>query len=77
MESGKPERYGSEYKRNGVSNLLTIFEPFEGKRHVEVTEQRTKNDWADCMKMIVDELYPDAKKITIVMDNLSMGRGEK
>ena len=44
MESGKPERYDSEYKRNGVSNLFMIFEPFGGKRHVQVTEQRTKND---------------------------------
>jgi hypothetical protein len=71
MEPGKPMRFDSEYKRNGVSNLFMIFEPFKGKRHVRVTEQRTKKDWADCMKMIVDELYPDAKKITIVMDNLN------
>lgn len=71
MEPGKPERYDSEYERKGVSNLFMIFEPFEGKRHVEVTEQRTKKDWADCMKMIVDELYPDARRITIVMDNLN------
>lgn len=71
MRSGKVERYDSEYVRNGVSNLFMIFEPFEGKRHVEVTEQRTKKDWAYCMKMIVDELYPNAKKITIVMDNLN------
>lgn len=71
MKSGSPERYDSEYVRNGVSNLFMIFEPFEGKRHVEVTEQRTKKDWAHCMKKIVDELYPNAKKITIVMDNLN------
>ncbi len=71
MEPGKPMRYDSEYKRNGVSNLFMIFEPFKGTRHVQVTEQRTKKDWADCMKMIVDELYPNAKKITIVMDNLN------
>lgn len=71
MEPGKPMRYDSEYKRNGVSNLFMIFEPLAGKRHVEVTEQRTKKDWAECMKMIVDELYPNARKITIVMDNLN------
>jgi hypothetical protein len=73
MKCGKPKRYDSEYKRNGVSNLfmIMIFEPLGGKRHVQVTEQRTKKDWAECMKMIVDELYPDAKKITIVMDNLN------
>jgi len=71
MEAGKPMRFDSEYKRNGTSNLFMIFEPFGGKRHIQVTEQRTKKDWADCMKMIVDELYPNAKKITIVMDNLN------
>lgn len=71
MKPGNPERYDSEYKRNGVSNLFMIFEPFEGKRHVEVKEQRTKKDWAHCMKKIVDELYPNAKRITIVMDNLN------
>jgi hypothetical protein len=71
MKPGTPERYDSEYVRNGVSNLFMIFEPFEGKRHIEVTEQRTKKDWAHCMKMIVDELHPNAKKITIVMDNLN------
>ncbi len=71
IASGKPERYDSEYKRNGVSNLFMIFEPLRGKRHVKVTERRTKKDWADCMKMIVEELYPEAKKITIVMDNLN------
>jgi hypothetical protein len=71
MKPGQTERFDSEYKRNGVSNLFMIFEPFKGKRHVQVTEQRTKKDWADCIKMIVDDLYPDAKKITIVMDNLN------
>ena len=59
------------YKRNGVSNLFMIFEPLKGKRHVEVTDRRTKADWAKCMKQIVDELYPEAEKITIVMDNLN------
>lgn len=63
--------YDSEYKRTGISNLFMIFELLGGKRHVKVTEQRTKKDWAECMKMVVDELYPEAKKITIVMDNLN------
>lgn len=71
MMPGIPKRYDSEYKRNGVSNLFMIFEPLKGKRHVEVTEQRTKKDWAECMKKIVDEIYPQAKKITIIMDNLN------
>ena len=48
-----------------------IFEPLQGKRHVKVTDRRTKVDWAECMKFIVDELYPEALKITVVMDNLN------
>jgi len=68
---GNLAKYDSEYKRNGVSNLFMIFEPLKGKRHVEVTERRTKEDWAKCMQMIVDELYPQALKVTVVMDNLN------
>jgi len=71
MKPGKCTRFDSEYKRNGTSNLFMIFEPLTGKRHVEITERRTKKDWADCIKMLVDELYPNAKRITIVMDNLN------
>lgn len=71
MKPGISEKYDSEYERNGTSNLFMIFEPLKGKRYIEVTEQRTKKDWADCIKKIVDELYPDAKRITIVMDNLN------
>lgn len=71
MKPGEPIRYDSEYERNGVSNLFMIFEPLVGKRHVKVTDQRTKKDWAECIKLIVDELYPQAEKITIVMDNLN------
>jgi hypothetical protein len=71
MKPGVVLKYDSEYVRNGVSNLFMIFEPLKGQRKVLVTDQRTKLDWAMCMRTIVDELYPDAKKITIVMDNLN------
>lgn len=71
MREGSIEKYDSEYIRNGVSNLFMIFEPLKGKRHVQVTDRRTKQDFAKCMKYIVDELYPEAPKITIVMDNLN------
>ncbi|GAG64530.1 unnamed protein product, partial [marine sediment metagenome] len=64
-------RYDYEYKRNGVANLFMIFEPLAGKRHVKVTERRTKKDWAVCMRQIVDEIYPDAKQLVLVMDNLN------
>jgi transposase len=71
MRQGSVEKHDNEYIRNGVSNLFMIFEPLQGKRHVQVTDRRTKQDFAKCMKYIVDELYPQALRITIVMDNLN------
>ena len=71
VRPGDVAKFDSEYQRNGVSNLFMIFEPLRGKRYVKVTDRRTKMDWAECMKFIVDELYPQALKLTIVMDNLN------
>jgi hypothetical protein len=71
IRPGDVAKFNSEYQRKGVSNLFMIFEPLQGKRHVKVTDRRTKIDWAECMKFIVDELYPDALKVTVVMDNLN------
>jgi DDE superfamily endonuclease len=71
LKPGHIEKYDSEYQRNGVSNLFMIFEPLRGKRQVRVTDRRTKRDWAECIKYIVDELYPEAEKITLIMDNLN------
>ena len=68
---GQVARYDYEYKREGVRNLFMFFEPLAGQRHVEVTERRTKIDWAHCMQQLVDELYPDAIRIRVVMDNLN------
>jgi transposase len=61
----------SEYIRGGVSNIFMFFEPLAGKRYIEVTDQRTSIDFADAMKLLVDELYPSVPKITVVMDNLN------
>lgn len=71
IEPGKPERYDYQYERNGVSNLFMFFEPLGNWRHVEVTEQRTAIDYAQQMKYLVDERYPDALKITIIHDQLN------
>jgi hypothetical protein len=68
---GQVARYDYEYKREGVRNLFMFFEPLAGRRHVKVTERRTKVDWAHCMKQLVDELYPDAICIRVVQDNLN------
>ena len=69
MEQGKDKRVDYEYIRHGVVNIFMANEPLRGQRLVEVTEFKTKKDWAKFIKRISDEMYPDAKKITLVMDN--------
>jgi len=68
---GQVERYDYEYERHGTRNIFMFLEPLAGKRHVTVTETRTKQDFAHCMKWLVDEGYPDAERIRLVLDNLS------
>jgi hypothetical protein len=70
-EPGQPGRYDHEYQRNGVSNLFMLFAPLQGWRHVKVTDRRTQVDWAQCMKELSDVHFPQAEKITVVMDNLN------
>lgn len=71
IEPGKPERYDTEYDRNGVSNIFMIFEPLAGWRHVEITDHRTAIDWAHQVKELVDGRYKEADKIVLVQDNLN------
>jgi len=66
-QPGRPEKYDTEYERNGVSNLFLFFEPLTGKRYVNVTEQRTAVDWAQQIQELVDSRYPHAERITLVM----------
>jgi hypothetical protein len=68
---GQPERYDYEYVRNGVQNLFMFFAPLHNWRHVKVTERRTKDDWAACMRDLVDMHFPQAKRIRVVEDNLN------
>ena len=70
-QAGQPQRVDYEYKREGVADLFMFFEPLLGKRFVKVTDQRTRKDWAQAMKELADFLYPLAKKIVVVMDNLN------
>ena len=69
IEPGKEARVDYEYIRHGVANIFMANEPLKGRRTVEITEQKTKEDWAEFIQKIADETYPDAKKITLVMDN--------
>ena len=68
---GRPARVDYEYVRNGTANLFMLFEPLAGRRRVKVTRRRTKKDWACCVKELVDQMYPSAERIVLVMDNLN------
>ena len=70
-QPGAAMAYDYEYERNGVSNLFMLFAPLEGWRRVEVTDRRTKADWARVVKQLVDEDYPHKDRIVLVMDNLN------
>ena len=70
-EPGSPERFDTEYERNGTCNIFMFFEPLSGKRFVDITGSRTAIDWAQQVRTLVDERYPDASKILLVMDNLN------
>jgi hypothetical protein len=71
MEPGQPMRIDYEYERQGTANLFMCFEPLAGRRHVDVTQRRTALDFAKVVRKIVDEDYPQAEKIVLVMDNLN------
>ncbi len=68
---GRVECRDYEYVRNGTANLFMLVEPLRGWRQVNVTRRRTKLDFAQQMKELVDVHYPEAKKLTLVMDNLN------
>lgn len=70
-QPGQPERYDYEYEREGVANLFMFMEPLAGKRHVKVTDRRTKVDWAEAMRDLADVYDPEAEMIVVVLDNLN------
>ncbi len=66
---GSPTKQDYEYARCGVANVFMASEPLVGKRYVKITERKTKTDWAMFIKEL-SNLYPEAERITLVMDNL-------
>ena len=71
---GRPGRVQAcdyEYRRKGVSDLFMLFAPLEGWRRVEVSERRTRTDWARVVRQLVDEDYLDKDRIVLVLDNLN------
>ena len=71
VRPGQAAVYDYEYARNGVANLFMMFEPLAHRREVAVTERRTAQDFAHCLRDMADTQYPDAEKIIVVMDNLN------
>ena len=71
MAPGHGQILDHEYVRHGVATLFVEVEPLAGRRHVEVTERRTRQDWARFIKAMLDERYPNALKVRLVMDNLN------
>ena len=71
IKPGEPERVDGEYTRHGTAALFMVCEPLAGKRHVFVRAQRKRPDFAAVVKTLCDELYPAAKKIVLVMDQLN------
>ncbi len=70
VQPGKPNKQDYHYKRNGVVNIFMFAEPLAGKRHVKLFDTKTRFDFAEAMRMLVEDLYPNAEKIILVMDNL-------
>lgn len=73
---GQPKRQDYEYQRNGTRNVFLFLAPKVGERHTLVTCHRTKEDFAKAMRYLVDQLYPDAPIIDLVMDNLNTHSAE-
>lgn len=71
VKPGRKRREDYEYVREGHCALFMLFEPLQQFRHVEVRPQRTARDYADMLKLLADEIYPDALKIRVVQDNLN------
>ena len=71
VEPGQVQRQDYEYKRNGTLNLFMAVEPLIGKRSVSVTDRRTKQDFAEFLRYLSDEVYLQAETIILVTDNLN------
>lgn len=71
VRPGQIAKYDSEYRREGTANMFLAVEPLAGFRTVQVTERRTRQDWAKFIRYLLEEVYSSAKKVVLVMDNLN------
>ena len=75
QQPGKKARVDYEYERKGVSNQFMMCEPLRGWRHVQVTARRTRRDYAECIRELLEVHYPRVEKIRLVQDNLNTHSG--
>ena len=71
MKPGKVEKVDNEYIREGTCSIFIFTEPLAGWRYAEAFEHRTKKDWARRVKWVLDNQYPNAEKVVLLMDNLN------
>jgi hypothetical protein len=71
MKPDAPLREDSEYTRNGTCSIFIFTEPLAGLRYAEVSRQRTRIDWARNVETLLEDYYPHAEKVVLVMDNLN------
>ena len=71
MEPGQPQREDYEYERKGTYSIFLACEPLTGKRYVQASVQRTRQDWAHFVQELLENHDPDAEKVVLVMDNLN------
>jgi hypothetical protein len=72
---GRVKKEDNEYVRKGTCNVFMFLEPLRGWRKVWVTNQRRKVEWADCVRVLLDEIYSKAEKVVLVCDNLNTHTG--
>jgi hypothetical protein len=70
-QPGQPARQDYEYVRHGMCSVFMAYSPLESWREARVTGQRTARDYAETIRWMCDEIYPDAEKIVLVQDNLN------
>lgn len=71
MKSGKPRREDYHYERRGTQAIFLFFNPLSGQRRVSCRDSRTRVDWAEEVRRLLDEDYPEARKVKLVCDNLN------
>jgi hypothetical protein len=71
MKRGRPRLIDHEYIRHGVAEIFLEVEPLTGRRHVSAGENRTRRDWALFIRAMLDERYPEAIKVRLILDNLN------